>query len=450
MPQIAAALGPNGTLAAAIILFLATYAGLMAFSSIRAYIALGSACLFVLMGILPIGKALGAVDWNVILMIAGTMGTVSLFIESRMPARVADVLIEKSPDLRWAAVLLSVFAGVISAFVDNVATVLMVAPVAVTVARKLNVSPVKIIIAIAIASNLQGAATLVGDTTSILLGGAAGMNFVDFFFFRPEGRAALGVGLFWIAQAAFLSATLTLLWVFRSDRQKVSLSEKTVVDDYFPSWLLMGTILCLILVSFLPDSFSVGSVSIAKPPAINGLVCAAFFIAGLVRNIAAGRGIASVKRSLKEIDFFTLLLLASLFVVIGGLVESGAVERIAGIFTAVSGGNLFVIYTILVWFSVIISAFVDNIPYTATMLPVVALIARNMGVAPYLLYFGLLSGATLGGNLTPIGASANIAALGILRKEGHEVSPRTFMKMSAPYTLTAVTVGYILIWLLWR
>ncbi|MDR0396457.1 MAG: arsenic transporter [Oscillospiraceae bacterium] len=450
MPQIAAALGSNGILIAAIALFLATYAGLMAFGAARAYIALGSACLFVLMGILPVGKVFGAVDWNVILMIAGTMGTVSLFIESKMPARMADFLIEKSPDLRWAAILLSVFAGVISAFVDNVATVLMVAPVAVTAAKKLKVSPVKIIIAISIASNLQGAATLVGDTTSILLGGAANMNFLDFFFFKPEGRATLGVGMFWIVQAAFLAATAILLWMFRGDKQKVSLNEKTRVDDYFPSALLLGTIVCLILVSFLPDSFSAGGVVITKPHIINGLICAAFFIAGLIRNLAAGHGLESVKRVLKEIDYFTLLLLASLFIVIGGLVESGAVERIADAFTAVSGGSLFVIYTILVWFSVIISAFVDNIPYTATMLPVVAIIARNMGVPPYVLYFGMLSGATLGGNLTPIGASANIASLGILRKEGYEVSAGTFMKMSVPYTLTAAAVGYILIWPLWR
>jgi len=111
--------------------------------------------------------------------------------------------------------------------------------------------------------------------------------------------------------------------------------------------------------------------------------------------------------------------------------------------------NLFVIFTLIVWASVAISAVIDNIPYVATMLPVVTSIAASMGIDPTILYFGLLVGATLGGNITPIGASANIAGLGILRKEGHEVSAKDFMKISVPFTLTAVITGYILIWLIW-
>jgi Na+/H+ antiporter NhaD/arsenite permease-like protein len=106
-------------------------------------------------------------------------------------------------------------------------------------------------------------------------------------------------------------------------------------------------------------------------------------------------------------------------------------------------------YSLLVWASVIFSAFIDNIPYIATMLPVVSGIASIMGVDPTLFYFGLLSGATLGGNLTPIGASANITALGILRKGGFEVGTRQFMKISVPFTLAAVITGYILVWVVW-
>ncbi|WP_341350033.1 SLC13 family permease [Caloramator australicus] len=111
---------------------------------------------------------------------------------------------------------------------------------------------------------------------------------------------------------------------------------------------------------------------------------------------------------------------------------------------------MFLIYTILVWFSVIVSAFIDNIPYTATMLPVVSNIAKGMGVEAYLLFFGLLIGATLGGNITPIGASANITGLGILKREGYEVKAADFMKLSVPFTLTAVITGYILTWIIWR
>lgn len=168
----------------AIGLFVATYILLLVFPKIRAYVALTSAALFVILGILPIGKVFGAVDWNVILMIAGTMGIVALFIESKMPALLADLILAKIPNVKWAIISLSLFAGIISAFIDNVATVLIVAPVALTIAKKLNISPVPSIIAISISSNLQGAATLVGDTTSILLGGHAGMDFLDFFVYR--------------------------------------------------------------------------------------------------------------------------------------------------------------------------------------------------------------------------------------------------------------------------
>jgi Na+/H+ antiporter NhaD/arsenite permease-like protein len=413
---------------------------MLVFAKARAYIALGSAALFVLLGILPWREIPGAVNWNVILMIAGTMGTVSLFIDSKMPAKMADWLIDKSPNLKWAVIWLSVFAGVISAFIDNVATVLMIAPVAIDIAKKLKISPVPSIIAIAIASNLQGAATLVGDTTSILLAGEANMNFADFFFFKPAGAAHWGMGLFWIVQLAFLAATAILFIFFRKDKQPIHLAERTVVKDYVPTVLLISTILALILVSFLPSS-------IPLPKEINGIICVAIFLIGA---LIYGLRSDTIKSAFKEMDYFTLLLLAGLFIVIRGITEAGVIEKIGDGFKTISGSNIFILYTLLVWFSVLISAFVDNIPYVATMLPVVTILAEKLGAPVYLLYFGLLSGATLGGNLTPIGASANIAALGILRKEGHTIKAKQFMKISVPYTLTAVFVGYVLVWFCWR
>jgi Na+/H+ antiporter NhaD/arsenite permease-like protein len=420
----------------AILLFGATYLGLLIFSKYRAYIAFGSAAIFVALGALPLGKVFSEVDWNVIMMIAGTMGTVALFIESRMPARLADLIINRVPNVKWAIIALSMFAGIISAFVDNVATVLMVAPVALGIAKRLKISPVPSIIAIAIASNLQGAATLVGDTTSILLGGAAHMTFADFFFLNGK------VSMFWIVQIAAIAATIVLWIQMRKYKQRITNIEPEVVQDYFPTILLLGTIALLILASFFAK---------AMPADINGYICVGVFLIGLLRGVIAEKGLGVIKRSIKEIDFFTLLLLASLFVVIGSIRNVGVIDMIADFFQTVSKGNLFLMYTLIVWFSVLISAFIDNIPYVATMLPVVAAINVGMGMqGSYLLFFGLLCGATLGGNLTPIGASANIAGLGILRKEGYEVSVGTYMKMSVPYTLAAVTTGYILIWFIWR
>lgn len=418
----------------AILLFVLTYASLLVFQRIRAYIALGFASLFIIFGIIPIDKVFGMVNWNVILMIMGTMGIVALFIESRMPALLADHIIEKAPDIKWAVISLSLFAGLISAFVDNVATVLMVAPVALTIAKKLKISPVPSLIAIAIASNLQGAATLVGDTTSILLGGYAGMNFIDFFFFR--GR----IGMFWIVQAGAVASTIVLMYIFRKDKQPVHVVEKMKVDDYFPSILLSGMVILLIIASFLPD----------MPSMINGIICVVLFAIGLIRNFLKTKNIKVFKSAILEIDFFTILLLTGLFIVVGGITEAGIINDVSRFFVETSNNNIFIIYTLIVWTSVLFSAFIDNIPYVAAMLPVVAGIAKILNIDPFILYFGLISGATLGGNFTPIGASANITALGILRKDGYEAGIKEFMRISVPFTLAAVITGYVLVWIIWR
>ena len=419
--------------AVAITLFVATYILLLALPRFRAHIAVLAAGAFIILGIVPLNLVGGTVDWNVILMIAGTMGIVSLFIESRMPARLADLIVEKTPSLRWAVVALSLFSGSISAFVDNVATVLIVAPVAISMAKKQGISPVPSVIAVAIASNLQGAATLVGDATSIMLGGFAGMDFLDFFF--AKGR----IGIFWVVQIGALAATAVLYWVLRSMKGEVKPQGRTEVKDYFPSYLLVLMVVLLILASFIPE----------KPAITNGLICVGLLAVGVLRGLILGNSLKWAGDTLKEIDFFTLLLLIGLFIIIGGLTQVGVIDRVAAFIVHAGQGNAFLIYTLVVWMTVFISGFVDNIPYVATMLPVVGGVASILGVEPYLLYFGLLIGATLGGNITPIGASANITGLGLLRKEGYEVKVGEFMRLSVPYTLAAVITGYIVNWLIW-
>jgi len=417
----------------ALILFIITYVGLLFLSKYRAYVALGSALIYIILGYLPINEIFSAIDWNVIMMIAGTMGLVAIFIESKMPALLADKIIEKSPNLKVAIIALSVFAAVISAFVDNVATVLMVAPIAITISRKLKISPVPAIIAIAIGSNLEGAATLVGDTTSILLGSANDMNFFDFFFY--EGKP----GLFFIVQLGLVAATAVLFVIFRKQKEQVSITEMTVVTDYVPTYLMLGVIVCLIIASFIPGT----------PRNINGYICMALMVIGIIYRIIRTNSLNAVVKVAKEIDFFTLFLLAGLFMVIQSISNAGVITAIANGIASISGGNVFVIYTIIVFLSVILSAFIDNIPYVATMLKVIAGIAVTVGLDnPTVLFFGLLIGATLGGNMTPIGASANITGIGILRKEGYEVKPWTFMKIGIPYTLAAVLTGYIMVWII--
>ena len=418
----------------ALILFIATYVLMIALADKRPYVAFTSAVLYVLLGIMPLTGIAEAIDWNVLMMLAGTMGTVFLFIESKMPNRLADLILSKTPNVMWVAVAMSLFAGIVSAFVDNVATVLMIAPVGLAICKRLNMSPVAMLICISVSSNLQGAATLVGDTTSIMLGGYADMNFLDFLFM--DGRP----GIFWAVEFGALATIPVIMFYFRNHRNKVDMPELTPVNDYFPSYLLLATVALLIIASFIPNT----------PDMINGYICMGLFLLGLVRSAIRYKGFDQVKRAVMEVDYKTLLLLGSLFVVIKSLGNAGIIDSIAGMFVKVGGDNLFLMYSLIVWGSVLMSAFIDNIPYVATMLPVVTGIAAMMGCSPYVLYYGLLTGATLGGNLTPIGASANIATIGILQKNGADVKTSDFLKVGIPFTLTAVTVGYLFIWFVWH
>ncbi|MCI6272660.1 MAG: arsenic transporter [Erysipelotrichaceae bacterium] len=420
-------------------LFILTYVLLITFSDYRPFIAIGSAALFVVLKILPLSKVIPSIDFNVLMMIAGTMGLVALFIESKMPDLMAEFIIDKMPNIKWMTLSLALFAGIISAFIDNVATVLMVAPVAITLCKKLNVSPVKSIIAIAISSNLQGAATLVGDTTSILLGGYNNMNFLDFFFYNGK------IGLFWIVQIAMLGSLGILYFIFRNDNQPISYQGHTKVTNYVPTVLLLGLVLLLISASFIPNGILPEVVKIN----INGIICIILMIVGIVHETIIKKDINILKNTLKEIDLYTIGLLLGLFIVISGIKEAKVIDWLASLISNFGGGNVFILYSVIVWVSVILSAFIDNIPYVLTMLPVVTGIASSLGIDQTILMFGLLSGATLGGNLTPIGASANITALGLLRKEGYQVKNIEFMKISIPFTLVAVLIGYLLIWIIY-
>ncbi len=424
-----------------IIAFAVTYVLMIALPKVRHWVAAASAVLFIVWGFITFGASellpelADAINWNVLMMLFGTMGTVYFFIESKMPDRMAERLLRIAPNTMWAVVLISLFSGFISAFMDNVATVLMIAPIGLAVAKQLKTSPVQMLICISVSSNLQGAATLVGDTTSIMLGGYADMNFFEFFFLNGK------FSIFWAVELGAVATIPVIVHLFRKQRAKVVITANTEVEDYVPSVLLLLNIVLLIVASFLPG----------LPANINGYICIAIFAVSAVYSLLCRKSADRVGTALREIDFRTLLLLTSLFVIINGVERAGVLDALAKLIKSLGGGNLFAVYTIIVFASVLLSAFIDNIPYVATMLPVIKSIAVAMGLTgvPYVLYFGLLTGATLGGNITPVGASANIAAIGILRKEGYEVKNRDFLRVGLPFTLVAVLVGYAYIWLVW-
>ena len=420
----------------AIILFILMYVVMVAKTEWRLYAIWGVAVLFVLFGILQRNPLywLSVINWNVIMMIGGTMVIVYYFIESKMPNRLAEIILEKCPTVMWVIILMSLFAGAVSAFIDNVATVLMIAPVGLAICKKLKISPVSMLLAIAVSSNLQGAATLVGDTTSIMLGAYAKMNFMEFFFMHGKP------GIFFAVELGALLTVPVMLFLFHDLNQPVEAEEKTKVEGIFPTIALCGVVVCLIIASFIPKT----------PSTINGIICVVIALLCMAVDFRMKKMPENIRKAILSIDFETLCILTGLFLVIQGITDVGIIDMVANGIAKVGGKNLFLLYTIIVWGSVLFSAFVDNIPYVATMLPIITGISQLLGIEPYLLYFGLLSGATLGGNITPIGASANITAVGMLKQNGYTVKFSDFMKIGLPFTFVAVMAGYLFIWFTWH
>ena len=420
----------------AIILFILMYVVMIAKTEWRLYAIWGVAVLFVLFGILQRNPLywLSVINWNVIMMIGGTMVIVYYFIESKMPNRLAEIILEKCPTVMWVIILMSLFAGAVSAFIDNVATVLMIAPVGLAICKKLKISPVSMLLAIAVSSNLQGAATLVGDTTSIMLGAYANMNFMEFFFMHGKP------GIFFAVELGALLTVPVMLFLFHDLNQPVEAEEKTKVEGIFPTIALCAVVVCLIIASFIPNT----------PSTINGIICVVIALLCMAVDFKMKKMPENIRKAILSIDFETLCILTGLFLVIQGITDVGIIDMVANGIAKVGGKNIFLLYTIIVWGSVLFSAFVDNIPYVATMLPIITGISQLLGMEPYLLYFGLLSGATLGGNITPIGASANITAVGMLKQNGYTVKFSDFMKIGLPFTFVAVMAGYLFIWFTWH
>jgi Na+/H+ antiporter NhaD/arsenite permease-like protein len=209
------------------------------------------------------------------------------------------------------------------------------------------------------------------------------------------------------------------------------------VISWIPTIILVSLIFALAISSFFDTGFS--------------------YMAGVICMVAAGISILWEKfvnrgfiiEGIKKLDWDTTFFLVGVFILVGSISYTGWIETISDFLSRLVGSNIFLGYTLIVFVSVFLSAFVDNVPFLAAMLPVAGAMSAKLGISPYLFYFGLLIGASLGGNITPIGASANIVACGLLKKEGYEVSFRSFMKIGLPFTLVAVTAAYLFVWFVW-
>jgi Na+/H+ antiporter NhaD/arsenite permease-like protein len=236
---------------------------------------------------------------------------------------------------------------------------------------------------------------------------------------------------------AFVSF-LVLCNIFSRHRKKVDIHLSQERHDWIPSIMLVVLIVLLALSSFIDKDFSYSA----------GILCMIFgFIALIYRRIVSN---IPYTKTIKGLDWDTTMFLAGVFVLVGSVTQTGWIDRFSIFLSGLVGENIFMGYTVLVFMSILLSAFIDNVPFLAAMLPVAISISNRLGISPSLLLFGLLIGTSLGGNITPIGASANIVSCGLLKKEGYNVSFDQFMRIGIPFTLAAVIPAYLFIWVIWK
>lgn len=413
-----------------ILIFILAYALMVIFYKRKTIIVWLSVLALLLLGILTISQALNSINLNVMLLYFGMLFVGEVFLVSKMPDYLATIFTSRANSTGMAMIIVCAFTGILSIFLENVAVVLLVAPIALSIARQCNISPIPLFTGLAISSNLQGAATLIGDPPSMLLAGFAKLNFNDFFFI--DGKPSI----FFAVQIGFIASLAVLYFFFRKNSQKMPSLQKSSYDSIIPTILAVLLILSLIINSSMQHSIEY----------MNGLLCVIFGLFAFIWYILSVKE-KKVKEFIAKLDWETGIFLIGVFILVESLSASGVLNDIAKFIMEVGQGSPFIVFCIIVLLSVILSAFIDNVPFLLAMLPVTQLIVQSSGASPYLLYFGLLIGASVGGNITPIGASANIVAMGIMKKHGHNPKFMGFVKMGLPFTIASVIISSLFLWL---
>ncbi len=416
----------------ALIIFILCYALFVFLPSFKPWIALLGSLALIISGIFSPAEAFSEVHWNVMGLFLGTLLLADLFMLSRVPAVLAEWIVDHLKSVRAALLGLLIFASVISMFVENVAVVLVVGPIAIALCDKLKISPVNPMILLAMFSNLQGAATLIGDPPSMLLGSFLGMTFDDFFFYKGK------LSLFFVLQVGALSTLLLAFWMFRKERQRVELLTVEKVKSWVPSLLLLSLILILALFSsFDPEStWLAGTTAIAL--SLIGIAWNALFLKW--RNSL---------QLMRELDWKTTLFLLCLFILVAAIRVEGWMDALASWTVSSLPADLLAIYLFILILSICVSAFVDNVPFIMAIIPVVQKVADAFGFPLPLLAFAVLVGTCLGGNITPIGASANVVAVGMLEKRGYPITYRYYLPIGLLFTAFAVIPAAIFLWQIW-
>lgn len=407
-----------------IIVFLVVIVAIMTEKVHRSAAALAGAVVLLLTRVLDFDAAVGYIDFNTIGVLIGMMLFVAVVKNSGLFEYIAIKAAKMAKGDPWKIMAaFIVITAFLSGFLDNVTTVLLVGPMTITIARMLRINPVPFLITQIFASNIGGTATLIGDPPNIMIGSAAGLTFIDF---------VANTGVVAIASIAVLLVIMKFLYgtKMKADAEAIesvaNLDESKAIEDH---GLLVKSVVMVVIVVF---AFIFHS-QIGVDTATIALTCAA------VMMIIGRQDIDDI---ISEVEWSTILFFTMLFVVVGGMVETGVIGELANVVLNVASGHQIIMMMILLWASALFSSVLDNIPFVATLIPLVTALGES-GVDIEPLWWAISLGACFGGNGTLIGASANVVLSGISNKHGYPITFATYTKVGFPVMIMTVVLSTI-------
>lgn len=408
----------------AIVVFVVVIGLIMSEKVHRAAAALAGAVVLVIAGVMNGQKALSYIDFNTIGVLVGMMILVAVIRQSGLFEYVAIKAAKIAHGDPWKIMIAFILiTAALSGILDNVTTVLLVGPMTIAIAKMLEINPVPFLMTQILASNAGGTATLIGDPPNIMIGSAANLSFIDFL--DNTGLAVALVLLFMIIMMRF--EYKKQIEIEGLDTSKIMNLDPNKSITNKPLLIKGVTVIGLVIIGFIfHDKLGVESSVIALAAAALMLVI----------------GGTSVENAIQDVEWTTIVFFMSLFVVVGGLTETGVIKQMAAVVIDKTAGHPVMMMLILLWASAILSSFLDNIPFVATLIPLVlALKADGMDVEP--LWWAISLGACLGGNGTMIGASANVVLSDISTKHGYPITFKSYMRVGMPFMLGSVFISMV-------
>ncbi len=386
--------------------------------------ALAGAMALVVTGVMSAHKALSYIDFNTIGLLVGMMVLVAIIRQSGLFEYVAIKAAKMVHGDPWKIMIAFILlTAILSGILDNVTTVLLVGPMTIAIAKMLEINPVPFLMTQILASNAGGTATLIGDPPNIMIGSAANLSFVDFL--KNTGIAVALVIVFMIVMMRFVYKKE--IEVEGLDTSKIMNldPDKSITDK--PLLIKGVVVIVLVILGFIFHD------QIGMETSVIALTAAAVML------IIGG---VNVDNAIQDVEWTTIAFFMALFVVVGGLTETGVIKQVAAVIIERTAGHPVMMMLILLWASALLSSFLNNIPFIATLIPLVlALKADGMDAEP--LWWAISLGACLGGNGTMIGASANVVLSDISTKHGYPITFKSYLRVGMPFMLGSVFISMV-------